>query len=198
MSSETSILPRDSYIIGSDEVGYGAWAGPLVVCAVAATRDWVAPAGLTDSKALSPAQRTKLYEHLYGMPKCIVAIPAAAIDRMGVRSALVSAHTQAVTDLLAQFPNADVIVDGVVALPKVPQARLVPKADATEPAVSAASIIAKVNRDYMMTQYHAQYPGYGFNKNAGYGTKDHQDGLRRQGICPLHRRSYSPIKKYVL
>ncbi len=192
------------YIIGSDEVGYGAWAGPLVVCAVAVPEGWKGPAGLNDSKAFKSkagrARRARVYgELVLAVESALVRVENTAIDEIGLRPALVAAHTAALKQLLARFPGADVIVDGDVPIPEVPQARCLPKADATYPAVMAASIIAKVNRDYVMQQYHRQYPHYGWDTNAGYGggkedTK-HRPALKTHGVTPLHRRSYGPVKE---
>jgi ribonuclease HII len=183
------------YIIGSDEVGTGAWAGPFFVCAVAVLKLWKGPEGLTDSKDLTPTQRVALYQHLHALPLSIMSVESTMIDSHGLRPTLVDAHTGAIQALLARFPDADVVVDGVMQLPLLPRARCVPKADALFPAVSAASVIAKVNRDFVMQGYATQYPGYGFGTNVGYRSALHEQGLARLGPCPIHRRSYAPIKK---
>ncbi len=187
---------EDTYIIGTDEVGYGAWAGPLLVCAVAVPSSWKPPKGLTDSKALSPKARLALYKELQQVPFALMSAGSAEIDRVGVATALVQAHTAAIQSMLTRYPDAEVIVDGALSLPELPQAQIVPKADSLVPAVSAASVIAKVNRDFIMKQYHQHFPNYGFDRNVGYGTKAHEAGLARYGVCPLHRHSYRPIQKY--
>lgn len=189
-----------NYIIGSDEVGYGAWAGPLVVCAAAVPFDWKGPVGLADSKDFSTvaekAKRVALYAELQHLPMSIVGIENTVIDRFGVGDALIAAHEYALKQMLQRFPGAEVIVDGSRPIPGVPQARCIPKADSTYPVVMAASIIAKVNRDLIMREYHKKYPHYGFDTNVGYGQKrgKHADGLKSHGVCPIHRRSYQPIK----
>jgi ribonuclease HII len=189
-------------LIGSDEVGYGAWAGPLVVCAVATSTTRALPAGLTDSKALTKAARERIYAalHAAALPCVLVQVSSEALDRVGVHAALIAAHTQAIQQLRREFRafcDADVVVDGTVALPDLPEARVLPKADTLVPAVSAASVIAKVARDTQMAFYDRIFPGYGFAENVGYGTKEHTMGLERLGVCDIHRRSYRPIKKYL-
>jgi ribonuclease HII len=183
------------YIIGSDEVGWGALAGPLFVCAVAVPKGWKGPPGLDDSKELTARQRERIYPALEGLPLSLMQVPHDVFDAVGPKEALVSAHTAAIEAMLQRFPEAAVVVDGDVS-PRVERARCVRDADALFPAVSAASIVAKVNRDYVMKQFAVLYPGYGFETNAGYGgNKVHQRGLEKLGVCPIHRRSYAPIKK---
>lgn len=185
------------WVVGSDECGYGAWAGPLVVCAVAVPVGWVGPPELNDSKQLTPAQRAVLYGELQDLTMFIAGVESADIDKYGVKASLVTAHAHALLRVLEKYPDAEVIVDGIVRIPQVPQARCVPKADSIYPAVMAASIIAKVNRDFVMRQYHKEYPHYGFDSNVGYGggkNHAHTLGLAKHGVCPLHRRSYAPIK----
>jgi ribonuclease HII len=186
------------YIIGSDEVGYGAWAGPLVVCAVAVPVGWAGPPELDDSKKLGPIGCAELYHRLQDLSMFIAGVESQDIDKYGVKMSLVHAHSVALRQLLQRHPDAEVIVDGIVLIPDVPQARCVPRADSTYPAVMAASIIAKVNRDFMMRQYHKQYPHYGFDTNVGYSGKKggpHAQGLARYGPCPIHRRSYAPVRE---
>ena len=195
MSTPPSPSSADDFIIGSDEVGYGSWAGPLVVCAVLTSKGWKGPPGLADSKLLTPAQRVELYTRLYALPFVLVMSTAEAIDHYGVTAALVAAHTLAIKTLLLTFPMANIVVDGNLRLPELPHARSIPKADALFPCVSAASIIAKVNHDHFMALADAQFPGYGFAKNVGYGTALHTAGLQAHGVTPLHRTSYAPIKK---
>lgn len=186
--------PEPAYIIGSDEVGYGCWAGPLVVCATCVPATWTPPTGLTDSKKLSHETRVALYHELEKIPFQLVAADNECIDRLGVKTMLLEAHAMAIKMMQQRWPLATVIVDGILRPPGMLMARCIPEADAIFPAVSAASVIAKVNRDYLMRQYHKQYPYYGFDHNVGYGTGAHTHGLKKHGVCPLHRRSYRPIK----
>jgi ribonuclease HII len=186
------------YIIGSDEVGYGAWAGPMYVCAVAVPVLWAPPEGLNDSKKLTERQRTQLMtELLQAIPLTdvmLISVGVDVIDKMGVGHALRGGHVQVLTTLKARHPDSDAIVDGNMKLP-ILWAKSVPKADGLYPAVMAASIIAKTNRDAAMKAFNKMYPGYGFDYGVGYGTPAHQAGLEKLGVCPIHRRSYAPIKR---
>lgn len=183
------------YIIGVDEVGLGAWAGPLFVCAVAVPEGWTMP-GLDDSKQLYKRDHAKLYPELFKLPSVLVECSAAGIDEWGIRPCLVGSHSLAIHEMLRDFPRAEVIVDGNVPLPMFPKARLIPKADSLFPAVSAASVIAKYNRDQEMRDYHTQYPHWGFDTGAGYRNPRHDTGLEVHGMTPWHRRSYEPMKSH--
>jgi ribonuclease HII len=185
------------WLIGADEVGLGAWCGHLVCCAVAVRKDWTPPVGLNDSKKLTKAKREKLYNILRDVPRALSWMSAEAIDAIGIREALISAHTSAIRDMLSVYPDTEIILDGDVALPDLPQARCIPKADGTFAHVMAASIIAKVTRDWEMTRLDKQYPGYALAKNAGYGTPQHQEGLAKLGPSAIHRKSYAPIKALI-
>lgn len=185
-----------SYIIGADEVGYGAWAGPLVTCAVAVPEDWMPPHGLNDSKKIKTvAQREYVYGALHRLPLYLSLVSSEDIDKMGVGKALVAAHTTAIRSVLSSYPDSRVILDGNVRLPELPGIDCIPKADGTFPAVMAASVIAKVNRDRLMREYALRYTGYAFDTSMGYGTKEHSDALNKLGPCPIHRQSYAPVQR---
>jgi ribonuclease HII len=186
------------YVIGADEVGYGALAGPLVTCALAVPADWVPPPGLNDSKKLRHRwQREALYTMLHRLPMYLSLVTNDEIDRSGAGKALIAAHTTAIRFVLDYHPDAKVILDGNLRLPQLPHISCIPRADGKFHAVMAASIVAKVNRDRLMLEYAAQYPDYAFEENMGYNSKAHLAGLRRLGRCPIHRRSYR-IKAYDL
>lgn len=150
--------------------------------------------GLNDSKKLDATDRAKLFDYLHKIPLALVRAGADVIDQQGIRPILVQAHTLAVQTMLKKYPDATVIVDGIVRLPEVPQARLVPKADGIYPAVMAASVVAKHSRDVEMQEMHRLYPDWGFDTGVGYGTKKNSAGLRSFGMSPIHRRSYEPMK----
>ncbi len=194
-------IAAHEFVCGSDEVGYGSWAGPLVVCAAVVPRTWTAPAMVRDSKQLSATARDRLFPSLVStITHFLVSVEVEEIDRRGVGTVLLEAHAKAIQGALdahrAQGHSAlpFVIIDGSRG---VLGAVALPKADALIPAVSAASIIAKVARDRHMVEMDAHYPGYSFRSNAGYGTKEHQAALDRLGVCAIHRRSYAPIAERI-
>jgi ribonuclease HII len=181
--------------IGSDEVGYGALAGPLLVVGVSMPSNWTLE-GLRDSKKLTERQRQDLWRRLQDEiaknGKWHFSIKAAdLIDTQGVGDCLVKAHTEVLEKLRLSITGPhEIIVDGVLKLPDVPNCRAIPKADDKIPVVSAASVIAKVMRDSMMKSYDDGFPGYGFAKHKGYGTKAHYAAIEQLGLCRIHRRSY--------
>ena len=185
---------RYSHVIGADEVGFGSWAGPVLVCAVAVPVTWAAPAGLDDSKKLRPKRREELFDLLRDrLPYASERAESVEIDREGVWPALHRCFRASVQDLLARFPKALVVLDGAIQL-ECDHLHF-PKADGLVPAVMAASVFAKVIRDRHMVEMAQRYPGYGFGKHAGYGTPEHQEALGRLGPTPIHRMSYLPLQK---
>ena len=186
-----------SFILGTDEAGTGAWAGPFAVGAVLAPVDWVPPLGLTDSKKLSTAQRETLYVALTRDPRIqyrVILVPVNVIDRQGVYGALRQTHEALHQELSYGVQGVHCIADGNLQLQGGIESR--PKADQTVPAVSAASILAKVSRDREMARLGQLYPGYDLEKHQGYGTKAHEDALRRLGPCAVHRMSYAPLAAF--
>lgn len=178
--------------MGIDEVGRGCWAGPLVAGAVILGQDI---AGLADSKKLSQTKRTLLSQEIMATSHVGLGwVTPAEVDKLGLTEAVRLAMQRALSEITA--PYDEIIIDGNYNfLPHDARARAVVKADGTVPAVSAASIVAKVARDhYMASEAHAQFPLYEFAKHVGYGTKLHQALLQRHGVSPLHRHSYKPIR----
>lgn len=192
-------------VAGVDEAGRGPWVGPVVAgCAVFINRgvDERLLKELNDSKKLSKKKREMLYDLLLleaekgNMKIGIGEASAKEIDEVNILNASFLAMRRAI-QAAGTVPNL-VLVDGN-RLPQKPQypARAVIKGDAKSYSISAASILAKVYRDRLMEKMALKYPYYGFEKNAGYGTKAHIDGLKKYGITPEHRRSYAPIKAFL-
>lgn len=184
-----------SVIVGIDEVGRGAWAGPLVVGAVILDGTI---AGLTDSKLLSKLQREKLAQEIEDKAEIfgLGVADASEVDRLGLTRAIQFAMKRALKEINTVYDV--IVIDGNYNfLAHNPKAICKIKADLTEPAVSAASIIAKVWRDNYMTKLAKQYPNYGFEKHVGYGTALHREMLKLYGITEFHRKSYKPIQAFI-
>ena len=180
-------------VAGVDEAGRGPLAGPVVAAAV--ILDDLHPiAGLADSKALTARRRERLFDEIRAKALCVCIAEASVeeIDRLNILQATLLAMRRAVEGL--RLLPQQVLVDGNQ-LPrlKVPAEAIV-KGDATVPAISAASILAKVQRDRLCADLHAQYPAYGFDGHKGYPTPEHLAALRAHGACPAHRRSYAPVR----
>jgi ribonuclease HII len=182
-----------SIVAGVDEVGRGPLAGDVVAAAVILGDS--SPAGLTDSKALSPLQRERLAETIRSeaVSWSLGRATVAEIDELNILQASLLAMWRAVEGLSVQ-PSL-VLVDGNH-LPRWSyEARAIVKGDLIEPAISAASIVAKVTRDSEMVILDDQYPGYGFATHKGYPTKAHLAALASLGVSPVHRRSFGPVKR---
>lgn len=179
-------------LAGVDEVGRGPLAGDVLAAAVM-LNDQRPIAGLMDSKKLSAEKRRKLYEQISASSLCysIGRASVAEIDDINILQATLLAMSRAVAGL-AISPEF-VVVDGN----RLPQWRVrsqaIVKGDTKIPAISAASIVAKVIRDAEMAALDKAYPGYGFALHKGYGTRQHLDALDRLGPCPIHRRSFKPV-----
>ena len=192
-------LRREGYslVAGVDEVGRGPLAGPVVAAAVILPPRWDDP-GVADSKSLSPARREELARvvrataRAWGLGRC----EAGEVDRLNIHRASLLAMRRAV-EAMGVRPQY-LLVDGRFTLElEVPQQAVV-KGDARERCISAASILAKVERDRLMCRYHQRYPAYNFAANKGYATREHREALRRFGPCPIHRRSYRPVAQMML
>ena len=185
---------RSIFIAGVDEAGRGPLAGPLAVAAV--ILDPARPiVGLNDSKQLSEAKREALYPLIIerALAYCIVLIERDEIDRLNIFQATMAGMSRAVAGLAPAAREA--LVDGN-RLPKdLPcRGRAIVGGDALEPAISAASILAKVTRDRLMVALDAVHPGYGFAVHKGYPTPAHLAALQRLGPCAQHRRSFAPVR----
>jgi ribonuclease HII len=180
-------------IVGVDEVGRGCWAGPVVAGAAALARPI---AGLRDSKLLGKKRREVLSAQITSeaLSFGLGWASPAEIDSIGLTRAVGLAMRRALIGISPAFD--ELIIDGNYNFfPHESRARAVVKADTFVPAVSAASIIAKVARDnWMASEAARQFPEYFFERHAGYGTALHREMLARHGVCALHRRSFKPIQ----
>jgi ribonuclease HII len=182
-------------VAGVDEAGRGPLAGPVVAAAVMLDPDDRPVPGLADSKALSEARREALYGEIVSaaLAWSVGRADVAEIDRLNILQATMLAMQRAVAGLApaAQY----VLVDGN-RLPELAcRAEAVVRGDSLVPAISAASIIAKVTRDREMHSMDARYPGYGFAQHKGYPSSRHLEALERLGVTAIHRRSYAPVRK---
>lgn len=184
------------YIAGVDEAGRGPLAGPVVAAAVILNPSKPID-GLADSKQLTEKQREALFVLIqenalaYGVGRAEVE----EIDRINILQATLLAMQRAVA-ALSVLPHL-VLIDGNRAPKLICETKTIIAGDQTEPAISAASILAKVTRDREMIILDQQFPLYGFAKHKGYGTKDHLAALKQHGPCLIHRRSYAPVRELV-
>jgi len=184
---------RPGLVAGVDEAGRGPLAGPVVAAAV--ILDELAPVtGLKDSKLLSPRRRELLFDQIRARALCcsIATASVEEIDRLNILQATLLAMRRAVEGLRL-LPHR-VVVDGnrVPMLPMTVAALV--KGDSKVAAISAASILAKVQRDRWCVDLHEQFPHYGFATHKGYPTAEHLAALQRHGPCAAHRRSFAPVR----
>ncbi len=186
---------RDAPLVaGVDEAGRGPLAGPVAVAAVILDPANPIP-GLADSKALSAARREALEPLIQrrALAYRVILVDAATIDRLNILQATLQGMAEALAGLLPA-PHAALIDGNRVPKSLLCPARAIVGGDASEPAIGAASILAKVARDRYMDALEARHPGYGFARHKGYPTADHLEALRRLGPCAEHRRSFAPVR----
>jgi len=187
-----SAPPICGTICGVDEAGRGPWAGPVVAAAVVLDRGDV-PAGLDDSKRLTPRRREVLYDAIRAAAAIGLGIAAVKeIDALNILRANDLAMGRAIAAL--DMAPAMALIDGNRVPPGLPcRAEALVRGDARSLSIAAASIIAKVTRDRIMARLAAAHPGYGWEHNQGYGTAEHRAALIRLGVTPHHRRSFRPV-----
>jgi ribonuclease HII len=183
------------FIAGVDEAGRGPLAGP-VVCAAVILKPNFRLRGLDDSKALCEQERERLFPLVQKNSVCwqVVFVEREEIDTLNILWATMAGMRRAVCALTAAPTR--VLIDGDRIPPELPYpARALVGGDAAEPAIMAASILAKVSRDRHMRMLEARYPGYGFERHKGYSTPEHLEALQRLGPCVEHRRSFAPVRE---
>lgn len=180
-------------IAGVDEVGRGPLAGPVITAAVILPVDYDLP-GLTDSKKLSAKRRESLCIAIkeQAIAWALGEANIGEIDQLNILHATMLAMQRAVKAL--SYKPDHILVDGNRAPDFGVSAQAVVGGDGLEPAISAASIVAKVTRDKLMSDYAIDYPQYGFERNSGYPTKQHREALLEYGVTPIHRKSFAPVK----
>jgi ribonuclease HII len=200
------------FVFGVDEAGRGPLAGPVVAGAA-----WVSPEMLDrdfelrkfvrDSKTLSEKKREELYEYIMADKSFEIGIGEvshAMIDRLNILNATMLAMRLAVEELfekvvignLKNFQEVCLLIDGNRMIPKMKyDQRAFVKGDARIFSIAAASICAKVHRDRLMLKYHEKFPGYGFDRHKGYGTRLHMECLQKNGPCDIHRKSFGPVRE---
>lgn len=187
-------LPTGDLIAGVDEAGRGPLAGPVYAAAVIFRAD-ATIAGVADSKKLTARRREELFVQIQAEAAawCIARAEVEEIDRLNILQATMLAMSRAVAGL--SIAPAHVLVDGNrspdFGCPSTPIVR----GDDRVPVIGAASILAKVARDQDLLRLDAEYPGYGFARHKGYGTKVHMQALQELGPCPEHRTSFAPVRK---
>lgn len=200
MRSRKSLLPEQGSLLwdtpglvaGVDEAGRGPLAGPVVAAAV--ILDELNPVeGLADSKKLTALRRERLYDEIRARALCCSIAEASVeeIDRLNILQATMLAMRRAVEGL--RLKPSKVLVDGNRLPVLAVRAEAIVKGDATVPAISAASILAKVHRDRWCAEYDREFPQYGFAAHKGYGTAEHLAALRQHGACPQHRKTFAPV-----
>ncbi|HFI0045256.1 TPA: ribonuclease HII [Streptococcus suis] len=183
-------------IAGIDEVGRGPLAGPVVAAAV------ILPKGckiryLNDSKKIPKSKHEAIYNEIieHAVAVGIGVKDAAVIDQVNIYEATKLAMLEALGQLVQEPEH--LLIDAMKLDTSIPQTSII-KGDANSLSIAAASIVAKVTRDKMMVDYDKEFSGYGFAKNAGYGTSEHLEGLNKLGITPIHRKTFEPIKSMVV
>ncbi|QBO37349.1 ribonuclease HII [Periweissella cryptocerci] len=180
------------YIAGVDEVGRGPLAGPVIAAAVILPVDFDV-VGVNDSKQLTDKRREELFPLIMDQALAVEVgiVDAETIDEVNIYQASRLAMKAAIEKLDPQ--PQQLLIDAMTVDLDIPQEKLI-KGDARSASIGAASIIAKVTRDHMMKGFATIYPGYGFENNAGYGTKEHLAGLKKLGVTPIHRKTFAPVK----
>lgn len=203
LQTEKEIFDRGyKYVAGVDEAGRGPLAGPVVAACVVIGADFEINSDdlklVADSKKLSAKKREKLFSIIKekALAVEISVVSEKVIDKINILQASLLAMRQSIA--ACQVKPDFILIDGNQKIPKISQEqKTIIAGDATVFSIAAASIIAKVSRDYLISEAAKKYPEYAFEKHKGYGTKLHLEMLEKYGPCPIHRQSFTPVKKLV-
>jgi ribonuclease HII len=192
-------------IAGVDEAGRGPLAGPVTVAAVIFPVSWIVDglpdelSGLNDSKALTEKRRNHFFEYLVAdseIGKAIVAVEPSEIDEVNILQATHLGMRRSLEQLGVEVSHA--LIDGLFVKSIPVEQTAIVKGDSRSYTIAAASVLAKVTRDRLMIEYDREFPGYGFAQHKGYPTRAHLEALRALGPCPIHRRSFAPVRQQQL
>lgn len=195
LNFEAEFLPNKKIIAGCDEAGRGAWAGPLVAaCVIMNNENKISE--INDSKKLSKQKREFLYRQII-RNAYEIQISVRSVEKLNESNPKEESKL-AMSECVAKFSARPevVITDFEKIYTNIDQINLV-KGDEISYNVAAASIVAKVYRDKLMTELATKYPGYGFDAHKGYGTKEHKEAIIQKGVTPIHRIKYKPIKELI-
>jgi ribonuclease HII len=193
---ERAMLRGYRRVAGIDEAGRGALAGPVAAAAVLLPQGLAIP-GVNDSKQLSPARREELFDIIM---ESALAVGVGygdhlLIDRVNILQATLEAMRSAVRQL--SFSPDFLLIDGISKVPLPIHQQTIKKGDSASLSIAAASIIAKVSRDRLMTEYEKTFPGYGFAGHKGYGCASHLEAIARLGPCEIHRKTFRGVREHV-
>ena len=178
-------------LAGVDEVGRGTLAGPVVAAAVILDYNNI-PEGIKDSKKIAKRKREQICKNILSSSITSIGLATSGeIDKINILKASLLAMKRAIEDLKKK-PNI-VLIDGIYTPEIAIQSKSIIKGDNKSISIAAASIVAKVFRDNLMVEYSKKYPGYLWEKNSGYGTKEHLEAIKKLGVTPIHRTSFKPI-----
>jgi len=199
LALDLAVAPGAQRIAGVDEAGRGPLAGPVVVAAVVFAPGRTPINGLADSKQLTPERREALYERIVSRALAwhVVAIEVEVIDRINILQATLVGMREAVEGVMHAATELARIDGNTLprGLPCPAEAWI--GGDGRDRSIMAASILAKVTRDRMMVALHEAWPQYGFHEHKGYSTPEHLAALERHGPCPIHRRSFAPVRAWL-
>jgi ribonuclease HII len=196
---EQKLLNTVDLVFGMDEVGRGSFAGPLVAAAVCFTKEFEWFNELNDSKLLTPIKREQLSKLILENATCFIeVIDVAEIDKLGIGKSNQRIFKRLIDKILNKYNVKKVhfLIDGGKQEIDISDLDFIIKGDSKVISIAAASIVAKVFRDKLMTDLEAIYKGYDFSKNKGYGSKFHRDALKQLGLCAIHRKSFD-LRKFL-